>query len=139
MKTYTSQFLDPALAESWFALVNEAYDAEDIETLKGLSFRKGHPDIAAAPNVGVIFWGYLRAAIETLKDGTKKQADQAGCEWQSLEAWPLSPLPHGHAPGYWTRAIVPTPKNMQEAKKKSHKEKVKESLESVRERAKHLA
>lgn len=131
-KKYVSQFLDPELAEQWFALVNELHDAGDKEGLMQLRFRKDHPDIATAPNVGIIFWGYLKAAIDTVGSVSKIQARDE--EFADLDvAWPLTPIPLGHAPGYWRRHIEPTPQ------RKSHKEIVAENLESVRARAKHLA
>lgn len=130
-KKYVSQLLDENLAEQWFGLVNECFDAGDVETLKGLRFRKGHPDLVAAPNVAIIYWGYLQAAMETLPQRKIKARERE--EWASLDVWPLTPIPFGHAPGYWRRTIEPI------SNQKSHEEMVTDNLEATRTKRQHLA
>lgn len=117
-----SSFLDPEIMAQFFELVNELHDDDDLAGLKALRFRKGHPDIIEAPNVGVIVWGYLKAAIDTLSNGTKRRIQAAEAEfWGETEIdaiWPLAPRPYCHA-DYWTRTIVPLTKKEKAAKKRA--------------------
>jgi len=70
---YVARWHDADLIEDWLRLVNECYDAEDLDTLVMMQNLMRRQPIE--PNIAMILWGYVTAAIEITRKGPRKEIE----------------------------------------------------------------